>query len=439
MKDLTLARRELLRRLGLGAACLPLLRARSARAATRRHLVIVQLSQGYRQAYWRPMTGALNSAALPPTLVPFAPYAGDLVVLPGLTMPGAGLSGRSAYGVMFYGLGATGTGTYREPTGPTLDQIVAKALPAPGGRTSLNLGVMLDRAAEATPPGGRYCFWTGAGQPIRPLLDPYAVYADLFGGPADTTTVKRLLLRRKSILDYATDDLQQYRQGLGLPEREAVEAHLQALRELEGQLQQQPTAPGCPPGAPPAPPVDPKADTSYPILFDLQMKIMVAALRCGITNVVTLQLSDASADQIDLGAFIPGLPRPTGFKSPIRTWRDVGHNPLVAGQDLKKIVDRWFMERLADLLRQLREATEDGTSILDDSIVLVGNHMEDGSTRNAQRIPWMLAGKAGGWLSGGQCLASEGQPVTRVMAGICEALGVGQHPYGEVLPGLKKA
>jgi hypothetical protein len=173
--------------------------------------------------------------------------------------------------------------------------------------------------------------------------------------------------------------------------------------------------------------------------MDLHMKAMVAALRCGVTNVTTLQLSDADPRNVNLGAFIPGLPPGgIGYLSPTTTWRDVGHNPVRNGQDLKRIVDRWFMERLAGLLTQLREVGADGVPMLDDTVVLIGNHMEDGTSGSAQRVPWMLAGKAGGTLDTGKCLASAGQSIAAVMAAICEALGVTKHPYGVPLAGLNK-
>ena len=73
-----------------------------------------------------------------------------MIFLPGLTNPNVGVSARGAYGVMFYGLGSTGTGGYKEPAGPTLDQVVGTALPAAGGRVSLNLSVMIDKLPTAT-------------------------------------------------------------------------------------------------------------------------------------------------------------------------------------------------------------------------------------------------------------------------------------------------
>jgi hypothetical protein len=431
MKAWSLARRELLKRLGLGAACLPVLRSGRARgAAAPRHLVIIQMTQGYRQASWRPAAGALQ--ALPYTVEPFAPFRDDMIFLPGLSMPGVAISGAGSYALMFYGLSNTTAGiAYREPLGPTLDQLVGSVLSSTGGRRSLNLAVMLERPPQANPPPARkYCFWAGAGQPIRPAGDPYAIHRDLFAGGADTPEVKRLVLRRKSILDYVGTELQEYGKTVGRPEREVVEAHLQSVRELEAQVSSATAA--CTPAAPPSPPVDLNADASYPVILDLHLKAIVAALRCGVTNVATLQLSDAVATGVNLGSFIPGIPT-TGPSNKTRTWHDLGSNPVFQGVDQKRVADRWFMERFAGFLQQLRDA-----SLLDDSVVLIGNHMEDGIGGNNQRVPWMLAGKGGGWLNTGQCLPGEGRSIAGVMAGICEALGVTKHPYGDVLPGLKK-
>jgi hypothetical protein len=430
MKDLPLARRELLKRLGLGAACLPLLRSRHARAAARRHLVLIQLTQGYRQSSWKPPVGALGT--LPYTAEPFAPFARDMIFLPGLSIPGAAASGASTYGVMFYGLDTTVSGFYREPTGPTLDQIVGAALPGPGGRRALNLAVMLERPPQSTaPPGSRYCFWTGAGQPVRPIGDPYALYRELFAPGPDTTEVKRLLRRRKSILDYVGTDLAEYGKRVGDPERLVIEGHLQSIRELEGQVQSA-TASACNPAAPPSPALDLNADPNYPAILELQFKAIAAALRCGVTNVATLQLSDADGERVDLTSFIP-VSRRNGT-----SWRDLGRNAVVGGVDQKRMVDRWFMERIAGLLAQLREPTEDGAPLLDSTVVVIANHMEDGAGGNNQHVPWMLAGKGGGTLDTGKCVDGTGQPITRVMAAICQALGVTQHPYGDALPGLKR-
>jgi hypothetical protein len=434
-----LCRRDLLKRLGLGAAGLPLLAASRARAAApRRRLIIVQTSQGYRQMYWLPRAGVLGE--LPDSCAPLEPSKRQLIFLPDLTNPGTSATGRNAFGVTFYGLGATGTGRYNEPAGKTLDQVVGEALRAPGQRVSLNLGVQLERPPRATnEPGGLYCFWAGPGMPIKPLGDPVAVYRELLAaGASDPATAKRLLARRRSILDYVGTSLDAYGKRLGTEDRLAVDGHMQSVRELEGQLQALAAGPACEPG--PAPEaIDLERAANYARILAAHLRLMVIALRCDVTRVATLQTSDASGRNVDAGAFVPGIPsKSVGYKSATNSLRDLAHNPVVGGIDMKRIVDKWFMEQLGGLLAQLQAVPEDGATMLDSTVVLIGNHLQDGSNLNAQKLPWLLAGNSGGYLDTGRCLASAGRPTTSVMAAICEALGVASHPYGAAMPELKK-
>ena len=54
-------------------------------------------------------------------------------------------------------------------------------------------------------------------------------------------------------------------------------------------------------------------------------------------------------------------------------------------------------------------------------------------------IPWLLAGKCGGYFNLGQCPPSAGKPLNGVMTDIVRACGVAESPFGETWPGLRKA
>jgi hypothetical protein len=56
--------------------------------------------------------------------------------------------------------------------------------------------------------------------------------------------------------------------------------------------------------------------------------------------------------------------------------------------------------------------------------------MHEGADHGSQQIPWLLAGKGGGYFKTGQCFASDGRNTTSVLADICNAMGVAQHPFG---------
>jgi hypothetical protein len=423
------SRRALLRDLGLGAACLPLLNAGRAHAASPPKLLIVAAIEGYRIPYWQPADGPLT-AALPPSCAPLDPYRSDLLFLHDLANPGFGgcaQCGTNAYGTMYYGLGARpgAAGRYEEPNGPTADQVIARAVGSTSGRRSFHAGVQTRPSAIAAP-GARACFWAGPSQPINPEIDPVKTYADLFGGIAQPDITK-VLLERRSILDYVGSSLERFKNRLGVEDRLLVEGHLGALRDFEQQLQVA-SAAGCMGPAP----VGGAAD--YPTLLAAFMAITVAVLRCGISRVATLQLSDATGTDIDFG-FVPGIPaRGTGYKAPYRNWSDLGHNPVLGGVDHKRIVDQFWMSQLAMLIAQLKAAPDGTGTLFDSTVILWGNNMQDGANRAAQKVPWLLAGSAGGYFKTGACLG--GRSTTEVLGSLCAAMGATANPYGTTYPGL---
>jgi hypothetical protein len=280
-------------------------------------------------------------------------------------------------------------------------------------------------------PGGSKCFWTGAGQPINPIGDPYAVYKDIFGGLPDmpapmnnAADVKKLMVQKKSILDYLGTSLEQFKGRLGTEDRDAVGGHLQSIRELEMQLQSGPVDAGKCGGAPSGPMIDLAADASYPLIMKAHLNLMAAALKCGVTNVATLQTGDSSGNNINFGSFVTGLPARSknNYKSPFRNWHDLGHNPSMGGTNHKVIADKWCMTELAAFLKKLQDIKEPGGSMLDNSLVVWGNHMEDGSSHATQTTPWVTAGKAGGALKTGIC-AGQGRSTADAINEFARAFG----------------
>jgi hypothetical protein len=439
MKNWHLARRDLLKQLGVGMACLPILRAKQswgAASGVNSRLMVLQMSEGLRQQYWKPNTGPLMGQMLPPTLVPLDAHKDSLIVLPDMTNPGVGGGGHGSYGAIYYGKGSTGGG-YKEPTGPTFDQVAAKGLPkTASGRISMHAWVQLHLPPlPTTSPGGTHCFWTGQGQPINPQGDPYVVYKEIFAGgdfnkAADPAAIKRLMADKKSILDFVGTNLDDFRKRLGNEDRASIDAHFQAIRDLETQLQAEATnnngsCVSNPPGM-----IDIDDRTQYPNIQKAHLNLMVAALKCGVTNVVTLQHGDSSGNSINFGSFVPGLPAlsKNNYKSPWRNWHDLGHSPVQDGVDHKKIVDAWFMARFAELFVQMKAVPEEGGSLFDHTCVVIGNHMQEGANHDAQKNPFMVVAGKGIKLATGQCVGSAGKPVGNLYADVLTALGV-QHDY----------
>jgi uncharacterized protein DUF1552 len=439
MNRWAIARRDLLKGLGVGAACLPLLHAGRARGADpRRNLIVVVQSLGYRAAAWQPAVGPF-AGALPRTLSPLEPVKQHLMVLPDMTDPSVtGASGLFGYGTILYGQADVDSpAPYRQPNGPTVDQVVGGS--QKNQRRSLALAVVEPfRPPAPSAAGGAYCCWAGARQPLVPLVDPLQVYTTLFGGspvtPPDLSALKRLLLERKSILDYVGGSLGQFARRLGSEDKKIIEAHNQALRDLEVTLMSTPSATGScgvvSPGM-----VDVNDRTAYPRILLAHMDMMLAALKCGITQVVTLQLCNADAKNVTVDGFVPGLP-PTSTNAAL-SWFAAAHAPLFAGMDRKQVIDQYLMSQFATLLAKMSGTVTPDGALIDTSVVLWANTMHDGADLDSQRIPWMLGGNAGGYFKTGQCVASAGKPIGGVLTEICHAMGVTGDPFGPPMPGLR--
>jgi hypothetical protein len=453
--DWELARRDLLKYLGVGAACLPLLSAGRAKAATaaQRKMVIIHTSEGYRQQYWKP-SAAGPLTMLPDSLSPLEKHKADLIVMPDLNNVGFGSGasgGHGSYGSTYYGL-EPGKVSYKKPNGNTFDQEIAANLPkSPSGRPTLPLAVQLDRSPQSEPskPASNHCFFL-KGQPINPILDPYQVYTEIFAGglpaqpmngmpasPADQAATEKLMKRKKSILDYVGKNLDAFKMRLGKQDQMAIDQHHESVRELEMQLSSAggPIATGGKCSKPDGKMIDIKDGAQYPNILDAHLSLMVAALSCGITRIAQLQLADSSGNNINF-AFVPGVPpKGTGYKTAFRNYHDLGHNPVLGGTDHKRIVDKWMMLQMAKLVDMMKAVPADDGTLFSSSVVLFGNHMQDGSNHDGNHLPWISAGNLGGYFKTGVCLPDH-QPSTGFMGEVCTAFGV-KSPYPETMPMIR--
>ena len=138
-KDWSLARRDLLKSLGVGAACLPILSATKSYAQAAgypKRAMIVLLTEGYRPGLVAlPTSGPIGTQMLPQVTAPLEKHKQDLIILTNLDnkqFRGCARWGHGTYGTIFAqdrGDPNTGNGKeYWEPMNPTMDQVIAKEI-----------------------------------------------------------------------------------------------------------------------------------------------------------------------------------------------------------------------------------------------------------------------------------------------------------------------
>ena len=190
--------------------------------------------------------------------------AADVSLVSGLKIPwdtGGGIppGGRSVfyhYNTIGPQVAGTATGTERggRPRGPTCDQLVADAIAGETPHRLLTYRVQPASYVGRNEIGGDSgCLsWRsnsdGSLDRIEPTVSPRLAFESLFTGfapadPAEAERARRLLGRRKSILDLVHGNTERLIAKLGTGDRRRMERHFDEIRALERRIAETPPDP----------------------------------------------------------------------------------------------------------------------------------------------------------------------------------------------------
>jgi Protein of unknown function (DUF1552) len=450
-------RRTFLKAMGVGSALLPLLDAERALGACDgvsgpKRVFIIVWPNGMFAGNGGSWATTGDNFVLPAHMRSLEAHRRDLILLDGLDYkfiadspnPTAGeVSGRACFQGMLTGkfYQSFGSSTSNSLAGGlSIDQHIGNGLRAQGyaGRTSLNLQVWSRSTARLS--------WRAAADPIIPDFDPFKVFSTLFTGSATTPPVDVTLAMRKSVLDYVVRDLNRFVKKVGgTDDRANVEAHLQNVRQIEQRLAQIPNTGAGGAGAmpPPAstackppdfgPPLTTIAlrDThNFELITKLQIDLAVAAFAADATRVVVLQLGDQVNSDIilySLGFKPGGLNGNTG---------DLNALASIANRNSteKIVVDTWFMDQVAYAIGRIKDVSDGGKPMLDNTALLAMNNMRTG-LGEFKGVPAILAGSCGGYFKTGRSLKLVSTPNNGVLIALANAAGVPTTTFGETIYG----
>jgi hypothetical protein len=248
--------------------------------------------------------------------------------------------------------------------------------------------------------------WSSPTRPLPMIRDPRAVFDELFGvvgrSPAD-----------RSILDWILDSSRRLMTTLGSPDRARLADYMENVREVERRIQtvERLNRSGEPRDLPLAPAGVPDSFSEHvKLMFDLQ----ALAFQSDITRVVSFKLGRDNSNRVYPESGFNGAFHPTshhsGKEQKILEFAKLNtyHVSLIP----------YFLEKLRDL------RDEDGRSILDNTLLLYGSAMGDSNQHNHARVPFFIAGRAGGALPGGLHLKAPNQtPLANVMLSVLHAIG----------------
>jgi hypothetical protein len=105
-----------------------------------------------------------------------------------------------------------------------------------------------------------------------------------------------------------------------------------------------------------------------------------------------------------------------------------------------QLINKWYVEQYAYLLRKLQNAKEGEGSVLDNSMILFASALSDGNSHNPHKLPLVLAGKAGGRIAAGQNLVfPEDTPAANLWVSMLSAFGTPVERFADStgpLPGV---
>lgn len=460
-----LSRRSLIKALAGSTAALPLanlLGTTDAYAQATRppmRFIAIFTPHGCLPEFWNPQGGETDFNLEFPNsmLAPLQPHRDKILVLDGIdyrVLYEHGLTGHEGAPVTFLTGSKVSTASGADlPQNASLDQVLGNAI---GGSTRFR-SIQLNAWEQF---GGQHVYnsisFTANGGRVPFERDPAAVYQRLFGNApppaANPAEAEKFVTRRKSVLDFLVRDAERLRDRLAGEERQKLEAHMEALHDIErrlGSLSSSPTPSPTPVPAeaacsggtvPPAYGLDQLGNLArMPDLTRLHMDLIARAFACDLTRVVTMT--------------IPGPSMPwIGINEDVHN--DLAHRLDAPEPDRTRIrsrmamVQRWYAEQVAYLMTQLAAVQEGSGTALDNTLILWGNEMGDATGHMNVRVPTVLAGGAGGRFRMGRFLRlrpgtdplgnwrGPGTPLpgavahNRLLVSIANAFGVNVNTFG---------
>lgn len=431
MKKSTLSRRSVLR--GVGGACvaLPLLEIMAGwdgPAPLPKRFLVFWTPNGTILENWRP-TGTPQNYELGPILKSLEPHKSDIVVLDGVdelsAYDGPGDAHQKATG---QGLTATALqeGDFKGADGNSagwgngisVDQAIANAIGGATKFSSLEFGVNVYGANV-----GSRISYRGPAQPIPPENDPVAGFNRMFADlEVDPDAAKRRIAERTIVLDAVGADYQKLLPRVGAADRIKLQAHLDAVRDIEKRLGSDAVVGGA--CMKPDLGVVPKPTeiANTPVIGKLQMDLLAMALACDLTRVASIMWTNSATMKP-----FPWLDIPEGHHELAHR----GDDDADARMKLTKI-NTWYAEQFAYLVAKLKSIPEGEGTVLDNTLLIWVNEHQKGNNHDRDQIPYVIAGGAGGAVKPGRWLQVPGKVSHNdLWSGCMNAMDVPTKTFGD--------
>ena len=396
-------------------------------------------------------TGSETSFTLSPILAPLQPMQSRIIVADGLNLT---CGDQAKYTVeqhqggsvgLFTGAIQQGAGNYPPKMYPSIDQVLATRLSAGKAYGSLQLAVRWATGKSHGKLSPLNALYFSDSAPIPPRLDPQDIFNTLFGsitsgtgGTGGTDPNALAAMRKKSILDFVDKKYDALKTKLGTDDRGRLDQHLTQIRDLESRIVITTTPP--PPMSACKQPTkvdttgynptsalnsaddgsikDTATDMKIPLVGQFMMDMLVMALACDRTGVISLQWTDTEAKHT-----FPWL-----MLSEHHHFYQ--HNGGFRPTECAAIAT-WYSKMHLYLIQKMQQVDMGGHTLLDESLIFFGSELSVPDSHGKNNMPFLLAG-GGGLNTGtnGRWIKKNGESHNNLLVSILNMFGDTRTTFG---------
>jgi hypothetical protein len=299
----------------------------------------------------------------------------------------------------------------RHPNGRTLDQIIGDRL---GQSTVFNtLEISCNGfTAGKEPIEFDNISWYGPGKIAPSIREPQKLYDRLFMRESYRQHVA-------DVTDLVLADAKTLSGRLAQDDRRTLDEFIEMIRGIELRIEKMDKLLADVDVRVPKNEVLPRGE-----YIRLQMDLMLLAFQMGITNVSTFMLGP---ERWDATLMYEGV-----FDKPVQH-HNMTHNQKGEGYKELQKIDIFHMQQYAYLIQRMKDIKEsDGSSMLDNSLVVYGAGLGDGATHQYYDLPMIVAGKAQGQIKQGRFLKMpSGTLNSNLWLTIAQLMGVEINSYAD--------
>ncbi len=274
--------------------------------------------------------------------------------------------------------------------------------------------------------------FTRSGVPIPAEERPSRVFKNMFvdGTPKEIDAQMQRLKQGQSVMDTILAEAKDFQRGLGVQDLRKLDEYFSSVREVEQRMiKAQDWSRRSKPTVAAKSPIDIASSVEVPARVRLMIDLMHLALQTDSTRFITFALNGLNAVPVIAGV--------------TQDWHNLSHH----GQDPAKlaelrVIEVQQMRLFGELLTKLKGTHEEGSTLLDRTIVLFGSNLGNASSHDNKNLPIVVAG---GGFQHGQHLAfdpKKNPPLCNLYVQFLRRLGADANAFGSstgIIPGFNLA